>query len=72
MKNSSPGEKNPEEEAKELTESNSLLDRKHKVRVGFKIPPHLKNQLYEESNRTGRSVTDIVVEQLSKRYEGGY
>jgi hypothetical protein len=69
MKNLSPKKKSAEEEARKLEESDSLLDRKHKVRVGFKIPPHLKNQLYEESNKTGRSVTDIVVEQLAKRYE---
>jgi predicted DNA-binding protein len=38
-------------------------------RVGFRIPPQLKERLYEEASKTGRSVTDIVVAQLWKRYE---
>lgn len=73
-RNLSPPKKNPEKEAEKFEAATSAgekpkVKRKLRLRVGFKIPPKLKADLYAESNRTGRSVTDIVVEQLSKRYE---
>jgi hypothetical protein len=69
MRNLSPKKKDTEEEARELERAQILSTRENRERVGFKIPRKLKAQLYEESNRDGRSVTDIVIEQLSRRYE---
>lgn len=60
-----------EEEAQkvEASQKETIKVKKTKrMRIGLLIPPQLKANLYEEANETGRSVTDIVVEQLNKRY----
>lgn len=55
-----------QEAAKFEAERNKNVNRE---RIGLRIPVQLKEKIYEEAHRTGRGVTDIIVEHMWTRYE---
>lgn len=66
MPNPNKVDQHPTSETKGRSKRHNARD--DKTRFNVRLPTQLMDKLKADSNRTGRSISDIVIEQLWYRY----